>query len=203
MTGDALTVLVVDGASEDGTRDLASAKGAGVIQAPRGRGSQLAAGADTASEAGAGWLLFLHADTVLAHGWRREVTQFCAEPSNRERAGVFRFALDDGSKSARRLEAMVRWRTRVLGLPYGDQGLLIHHDFYQALGGFRPLPLMEDVDLVRRIGRHRLRTLNATATTSATRYRQRGYVLRAARNLFCLLLYFLRVPPRLIARIYG
>jgi hypothetical protein len=101
------------------------------------------------------------------------------------------------------MERIVSWRSRALGLPYGDQGLVIHRDFYNALGGFQALPLMEDVDLVRRIGKRRLHVLDATATTSAKRYQRTGYTRRAALNLLCLSLYFLRVPPRLIARLYG
>jgi hypothetical protein len=88
-------------------------------------------------------------------------------------------------------------------LPYGDQGLLISRGLYGRLGGFRPLPLMEDVDLVRRIGWRRLRPLPGAAETSAIRYRRDGYVLRPLRNLCCLTLYFLGVPPRAIEKIYG
>ncbi|MEE8246899.1 MAG: glycosyl transferase family 2, partial [Alphaproteobacteria bacterium] len=89
------------------------------------------------------------------------------------------------------------------GLPYGDQGLLIHRDLYSRVGGFRPLPLMEDVDIVRRIGARRLVVLEAAALTSAARYRRAGYLRRSLRNLACLGLYFLGVPPRLLVRLYG
>ena len=95
------------------------------------------------------------------------------------------------------------WRCRLLALPYGDQGLLIPRGLYEALGGFRPLPLMEDVDLVRRIGRRRLALLPVAAVTSAARYRRAGYGPRVLRNLACLSLYGLGVPPRVIARLYG
>ena len=122
------------------------------------------AGAEAASGQ---WLLFLHADTVLQAGWRSEAAQFMAEPGHETRAAVFRFALDDGSRWARWLEKAVAWRGRALCLPYGDQGLLIHRGFYHSLGGFRPLPLMEDVDLIRRIGCGRLRVLRSAALTSA------------------------------------
>jgi hypothetical protein len=101
----------------------------------------------------------------------------------------------------------VAWRCRVLALPYGDQGLLIHRDLLAAVGGIRPLPLMEDVDLVRRLvrrgGRARLVALDAVAVTSAERWRREGYAGRSARNLLCLSLWFAGVPPRIIARVYG
>ena len=193
-------IVVADGGSTDDTTALAERRGARVISAPRGRGAQLAAGARAAES---DWLFFLHADTRLGVGWREVVGAFTAAAENRERAGVFRFALDDAAPAARRLERIVAWRSRLFGLPYGDQGVLIHRSFYEAIGGFRPLPLMEDVDLVRRIGRQRLTFLPAQAVTSAERYRRSGYVLRSLRNLTCLALYILGVPPRLIAFLYG
>lgn len=193
-------VLVVDGGSTDGTRAIAEAAGASVIEAPRGRGPQLAAGAKAAR---GDWLLFLHADTVLESGWAPTVMVFASDERNRERAAVFTFALDDPAPAARRLERLVRLRNDWLGLPYGDQGLLIHRRFYRRIGGYKEIPLMEDVDLVRRIGIARMALFDVRAVTSAARYRKSGYLLRPLRNLFCLLLYFLKVPPRLIARLYG
>ena len=118
-------------------------------------------------------------------------------------AAYFRFALDSDDLRARRLERMVAWRCRVLALPYGDQGLLIHRDLLARVGGMRPLPLMEDVDLIRRLGRKNLRALDATALTSAEKWRRDGWYRRSARNLCCLALWFAGVPPRIIARIYG
>ncbi len=193
-------VVVADGGSADGTRALAASRGARVVAAPPGRGAQLAAGANAATRP---WLLFLHADTRLAPGWSRVAADFVEAPGNGSRAGFFRFALDDACRAARRLEAAVAWRCRVLALPYGDQGLMIARAFYDALGGFRPMPLMEDVDLVRRIGRRRLAPLAADAVTSAARYRSGGYLRRSARNLTCVGLYFLGLPPRALVRLYG
>lgn len=193
-------ILVVDGGSTDASAKMARDRGARVIVAPRGRGPQLSCGAE---QANGDWLLFLHADTLLEEGWREAVTHFCRDPANRTKAATFRFALDDPSRQARRLERMVAWRVRRLGLPYGDQGLLIHHDLYRAVGGYKPLELMEDVDLARRIGRHRLVALPVTARTSAARWRREGWLRRSARNLLCLSLYFAGVSPRLIKRVYG
>ncbi len=193
-------IVVADGGSRDATRAVARRHGARVVDAPSGRGAQLAAGAALVT---APWLLFLHADTRLAPGWQTVARRFIADPGNAARAGTFRFALDDDAPAARRLEAIVAWRSRVLALPYGDQGLLLARAFYDALGGFRPLPLMEDVDMVRRIGRARLALLDAAAVTSAERYRRAGYLRRSARNLACLGLYFAGLPTRAIARLYG
>ena len=193
-------VVVADGGSADGTPALAAGRGALVLAAPAGRGAQLAAGAAAATRP---WLLFLHADTRLAPGWADAVARFMAADGSDARAAVFRYALDDERPAARRLETLVEWRCRLLGLPYGDQGLLIGRALYDTLGGFRPMPLMEDVDFVRRIGRRRLRVLDAAAVTSAARYRRGGYLRRPARNLLCLGLYLLGLPPRALVRLYG
>lgn len=195
----ACDITVVDGGSTDRTRRIAREKGARVVPSARGRGRQLRAGGETAAGA---WLLFLHADTRLAPGWSDAAYEFASKPENGGRAAVFRFRLDDAHLQARRLERLVAWRTRVLGLPYGDQGLLISRGFHDRIGGFRPLPLFEDVDIVRRIGRRRLDMLEADAITSADRYRRDGWWIRPARNISCLALYFLGVSPRLIEKLY-
>lgn len=191
--------ILVDGGSLDGTRDIARAAGWRVLDAPRGRGLQLAAGARAA---GGDWLLFVHADTVLAPGWHRAAHEFIADPDNVASAGYFRLAFDTADPRGARVARLANWRARVLGLPYGDQGLLIARAAYEAHGGFRPLPLMEDVDLVRRIGRTNLREVAATATTSPARYERDGWWLRPARNLLCLSLWYAGLRPETIARLY-
>ncbi len=190
-------IVLVDGGSADGTQALAESRGVRVIAAPRGRGGQLAAGA---AQARGPWLLLLHADTRLAPGWAEAVQARMGDPG---RAWHFRFALDDSAPAARRLERAVAWRCRVLALPYGDQGLLVHRDLLAHVGGIQPLPLMEDVDLVRRLGRARLGAIDVAAVTSAERWRRGGYLRRSARNLSCLALWFLGVPPRIILRLYA
>jgi hypothetical protein len=122
---------------------------------------------------------------------------------NRDKAAYFRFVLDSADPRARRLERLVAWRCRVLALPYGDQGLLIHRDTLHRAGGMKPLPLMEDVDLIARLGRARLRGLTAGAVTSAAKWERDGWYRRSARNLGCLALWRLGVSPARIAQIYG
>jgi rSAM/selenodomain-associated transferase 2 len=193
-------VIVADGGSRDDTVALARAGSARVIAAPRGRGSQLATGA---ANAAGEWLLFLHADCRPTTGWDRAVAAFAASERAADRAGYFALRLDDPAPAARRLERLVGWRCRALGLPYGDQGLLIARSLYERIGGYAALPLMEDVDLARRLGRRRLAPLGAVVTASARRYRAGGYVRRPLRNLCCLALYLLGAPVPLIARLYG
>jgi rSAM/selenodomain-associated transferase 2 len=191
-------IVICDGGSGDGTMELAAALGARVVTAARGRGRQLAAGVAAAR---GDWLLLVHADTRLGFGWRAATRRLMAGGAGR--AGYFRFALDSAHPRARRLERLVAWRSRRLGLPYGDQGLLIPRALLEAVGGIRPLALMEDVDLVRRLGARRLAALDAPAFTSAERWEREGWRRRSARNLLCLAMYLCGVPTRLIARVYG
>ena len=97
----------------------------------------------------------------------------------------------------------VALRVRLLGLPYGDQGLLISRRLYEETGGYRPLPLMEDVDLVRRIGGPRLERLSVAALTSPDRWRRDGWLRRSGRNLLCLALYRSGMSVERVARLYG
>lgn len=196
----AIDVVVVDGGSGDDTVLRAEDGGARVIQSPKGRGMQLSAGA---KEATGRWLLFLHADTTLEPFWSTTVTSFMRGKGNGLKAAYFTFALDDASSAARRVESLANWRARKFGLPYGDQGLLMSRTMYNSLVGYLDLPIMEDVDMVRRIGRQNLVELPATATTSADRYRRDGYWFRPMKNLMLLSLYFLGVPPKRLARMYG
>jgi len=196
-------IIIADGGSTDSTLHLAKQSGASVISSEKGRGNQLSAGASAAS---GDWLLFIHADTLLQPGWGAAVARFIADRSTPEmssKAAVFRFELDDPSFKARVLETIVALRTKWLALPYGDQGLLISKDHYELIGGFRPIPIMEDVDIVRRIGRHSLKVLDCSAVTSAGRYRQEGYLRRMSRNIVCLSMWFLGVAPDKIARVYS
>ena len=199
---DLAEIIVVDGGSRDDTAARARALGADVLEGARGRGQQLAQGA---GEARSDWLLFLHADTRLSDGWGAASAQFidAQECKSQPVAAVFRFVLDDGDRRARLIERLARWRARLFALPYGDQGLLIDRGFYHDLGGFRALALMEDVDMVRRIGRSRLVELPCDAVTSAARYRRDGWYRRPFRNLIVLTLYFLGMPNNLLRRIYG
>jgi rSAM/selenodomain-associated transferase 2 len=191
--------IVVDGGSTDESVHIATRHGAIVLNSGRGRGIQLAAGAAAAA---GDWFFFLHADTRPQEGWVPALRKFINVPDNRRRAAVLRFRLDDTVFAARLVERAVAVRSDLFRLPYGDQGLLISRAFYEELGGYARIPLMEDVDIVRRIGRRRLSVLNAAAVTSAERYRRDGYLLRPLRNLVCLALYKAGVSPRTISTLY-
>ena len=188
-------IVVVDGGSE--ILPVAGAPALRVIVAARGRGQQLAAGVAAARN---DWLLLLHADTVLQPGWDSCARHHMASHPNQ--AAYFRFALASRDPQARRLERLVAWRCRIFALPYGDQGLLVHRDLLVRIGGVPIMPLMEDVALVRHLGRQRLVGIDAIATTSAHKWEQQGWTRRSLRNLCCLSLYLIGIPPSWIARIY-
>ena len=191
-------IIVVDGGSGDRTIEIAEAASVRLIRSPRGRGSQLRAGGEAAS---GDWLLFLHADTLPGPGWRSAVAAHQA--AHPDAAGCFAFRLADPAWQARLVERAVAARVRWTGLAYGDQGLLVPRRLYEDVGGYRPMPLMEDVELVRRIGRRRLHLLGEAAWTSSERWRRDGWLRRSGRNLFCLGLYGAGVAPERLARLYG
>lgn len=192
-------VILVDAGSTDGTQEAAAMLGATVIEVARGRGQQLAAGAAVACN---DWFLFLHSDTKLPATAGNLIQKFTESRENLRKAGYFTLQFDEQSRRARIISGMANWRSRVFGLPYGDQALLISRSFYEEIGGYKSIPLMEDVDLVRRIGRRNLSALDAAVVTSATKYRRDGWMRRPLRNLFCLTLYFLGIAPEKIARLY-
>jgi rSAM/selenodomain-associated transferase 2 len=188
-------VIIVDGGSTDRTREIADHAGAEVISAPPNRGAQLRAGAAAARHP---WLLFLNADTVLDAGWEREADNFMERVdrgASRHAAAAFRFALDDDGLAPRVLERIVGLRRALRRPPYGDQGLLVPRRKYDLAGGHRPLPLMEDFDLVRRLGARRVKVLRARAIGNAARYRRDGYIRGALGEQARRLLYSLHLAP--------
>lgn len=185
-------VVVADGGSTDETLAIADAAGARIVEAPRIRSAQLAAGAVAARS---DWLLFLLPETALEQGWDAEVESFLGQAMpERPQAAVFRFALEDFGARARRNEAKAALRCALFALPYGDQGLLISKRLYQKIGGYRQLATMEDADIVRRMGRRRLVVLRARAVNAARPARS------ALRGLALTLLCALRVPSRVLAK---
>ena len=188
--------ILVDGGDDPALVALAAAHGAALVRSRPGRAVQMNAGA---ARARGEWLLFLHADSRLPDGWIEAFVR--ATPG--AAGGWFRFALDDRAWQARLIERGVRWRVRLLRLPYGDQGVFVRRELFARLGGFREIPLMEDVDLVRRlVASGPVVELPVALTTSARRWRRDGWFRRSARNLVLITLYFCGVSPARLARWY-
>jgi GT2 family glycosyltransferase len=147
------------------------------------------------------WLLFLHADTVLEDGWAEEAGAFIRNGG--ARAAVFTLVFDARGAAPRVVAAGAMIRTRIFRSPYGDQGLLLPRALYDEAGGFRDLPIMEDVDLIDRLNRRGgFTVLTSKAVTSAERYERDGYFKRVVKNARCVALYRFGVAPEKIADLY-
>ena len=194
-------VIVVDGGSTDATLKIADGFGARIINAEPGRGGQLKKGAE---EARGDWLFFLHGDTVMSEDWGDAARAFIQEGGRQ--AGVFTLSFDAPGALPRLVAMGAMARTRLFKNPYGDQGLLISRSFYEEIGGYQPMPLFEDVEIIERIikvrGRSALKVLRAKAVTSADRYERNGYLKQAGGNLWLLMRYYAGVTPEALAKAY-
>lgn len=169
------------------------------IDSAVGRGRQMNAGAEASSGR---WLLFVHADARLDPGWVAVIED--ADRRSDIAGGAFRLALASSRRLARVIERGVAARTRWLRLPYGDQAFFVRREAFDAVGGYRPLPLMEDVDFVRRLGRvGELWFPPVPVRVSARRWERDGWIRRTAANLVLVALYFAGVPVERLARWYG
>ncbi len=186
-------LIVSDGGSTDATGAVAQAWGAEVLHGAPSRGGQLRQGCASAK---GDWLLVIHADTVLSAGWSKAARAHMQA----DRAGWFRLAFDAGGLAARVVAGWANLRSR-MGLPYGDQGLLLPRALYQTTGGYPDQPLMEDVAMAGAL-RGRLSGIAATAVTSAEKYQRQGWLRRGGRNLWTLARYLGGVPPERLAQSY-
>jgi len=176
-----LEILVVDGGSGDATGVVCRTGGVRLLRSPvAGRGQQLRWGA---AQADGPWLLVMHADSRLTTGWVDAVTAVLERPAAEQQAWYFDFKVSGTRPMLRLLEKAVAWRSRWRQRPYGDQGLLIHSSLYTSVGGYRPIPLMEDLDLVQRLAaRSRLRRIGHPLITSGRRWQGQGVLSLALRN---------------------
>jgi rSAM/selenodomain-associated transferase 2 len=185
-TDEALAVLAAD------RPDVRWARG------EAGRGPQQNAGAALARGR---WIWFLHADSRLPPTWMDALRALDAEAA--VVGGAFRFALDSSAWQARLWERGVALRVRLFGLPYGDQGICVRRAVFERMGGFHPLPLMEDVEFIGRLKREGpIRVLKEQVRTSARRWERDGWWRRSARNLGLLALYYVGVSPERLAQLY-
>jgi rSAM/selenodomain-associated transferase 2 len=192
-------IIVADGGSADGTPALAEALGARVIVTQRGRGRQLRAGADAARGA---IVLFLHADSVLPAGGLHAL---CAalDRDPRVPGGNFRVVFDGGSRFARGLTAAYPW-LRYVTLYYGDSGIFVRRSVYEAIGGIKPIAIMEDYDFVRRLERAgpTCRIAQPPLTTSSRKFEGRRASAIVLGWVVIHVLYWLGVSPERLARLY-
>jgi rSAM/selenodomain-associated transferase 2 len=192
-------IVIVDGGQDAELDALAAGRSdTRIVRATPGRARQMNAGAAIAATR---WLLFLHADSHLPHGWLDAILE--ADRKKEVVGGWFRFQLQSRAWQARVIARLVAWRVRLFRLPYGDQGIFVRRDIFESLGGYREMPLMEDVDFVHRLVRAgRVHEPALAMITSARRYERDGWFRRTLRNLTLVTLYFAGVSPARLARWY-
>ena len=172
-------IIIVDCGSEDNTIDIANIYGAKVfISKERNRGLQLDIGAKNSKGE---WLMFLHADTRLTHDWFKKINSFLKE--NKNSIYYFEFKINHKKIIYRLLEILVNFRSKFFKQPYGDQGLIIHRANYFKNNGFRKIPLMEDVDFLRRLNKKKdLKQLNLPIFISSRKWERTNIFLQAIKN---------------------
>ena len=187
-------VVFSDGGSNDNTLEIAEMAGAVVVKGPPSRGGQLRRGVEAAKGE---WLLVLHADSVLPSGWPSAV----AAQMQDGRPAAFRLRFDANGLAPQLVARWANLRSKLFRLAYGDQGLLISRQDYEAVDGYPDIALMEDVALSRRLGR-RLSIRPEAITTSAEKYKRDGWLRRGARNLSFLIRYLFGADPARLAKRY-
>lgn len=191
-------VVVVDGGSADGTPELARAAGAITISSPPGRAIQMNAGASAAS---GDTLLFLHADTALPPGYHSHIEDTLAIPG--VVAGAFTLRVDSPENGIRIVEWLANFRSRVMRMPYGDQGIFMRAEVFRDAGGFPEIPIMEDYELMRRLNRRgRVVTADASVVTSARRWERLGVLRTTVINQLVIIGYHMGVSPEKLKRLY-
>jgi rSAM/selenodomain-associated transferase 2 len=194
---DPVEIIVVDGGSDDGTCEAASAADR-VLVAPRGRASQQNSGA--AASCG-DTLLFLHADCWLERGTLEQIAGALAD--RRYVGGCFRQVIDAQGWRYRWLERGNALRVRLWGLAYGDQGIFVRREVFNRLGGFPSLALMEDLFFMKRLRRAgRIALLDGPLHVSARRWEEQGVFRQTARNWWMTALAGVGVSPNTLAEFY-
>ncbi len=191
-------IVVVDGGSSDGTASAAKGLADAILSAPRGRGSQMNAGASAAK---GDILLFLHADTCLPES----ADALVAEAIRRGRPwGRFDVAIEGRHGLLRLVALMMNARSRLTGIATGDQAIFVTRSAFAEVGGYPDIPLMEDIALSRALKRlGPPGCLRSRVTTSGRRWERQG-VLRTIARMWCLrLAFFLGADPQRLARAYG
>jgi len=192
-------VIIVDGDPEGGTIAAVTSAAAKKIKAPGGRGGQMHQGARLAT---GDILLFLHADVVLERNALLQIVHACRRHDIA--GGAFSLRIDSGKRVFRLIEKAVSIRSRLTKIPYGDQAIFIKKSIYDSIGGFSDIPLMEDVDLMRRLKKTGagIIILPDRALASPRRWEKEGVLYCTLRNWLLMTLYFSGVAPERLLKFY-
>ena len=196
---DSRQIIVVDGDPEGGTINLIRNGDVLCLRSAPGRALQMNAGAAVAEGQ---ILLFLHADTALP---RRALEKISHIMTAREYVGgAFDLAIDSDSLFLRYIARRASFRSRLNRIPYGDQAIFIDRVYFEGLGGFKEIPIMEDVDLMRRIKKNRqeIHIFRDRVMTSPRRWEAEGPLYTTLRNQLLVLFYYLGVSPETLSRFY-
>ncbi len=194
-------VVVADGGSSDRTADLAHGLADRVVIAPRGRASQMNAGAQASRGE---LLLFLHADTRLPPDADTLIRHALTHADPPARWGRFDVQIDGRLAGLRMVAAFMNARSRLTGIATGDQGLFMTRAVFDAVGGFPPIALMEDIAMSRRLlALGRPACLRARVVTSGRRWEQHGLWRTIVLMWRLRLAYFFGADPTRLARRYG
>jgi rSAM/selenodomain-associated transferase 2 len=198
-SGATAEIIVVDGGTEAETLAVVRDDDVKRIASERGRGKQMNEGAAAAK---GDVLLFLHVDTQLPPDGLQRITSLMEEA--RFSAGAFDLAISATGLSYRIIERAASLRSRLTGIPYGDQAIFVRRNCFMSLGGYKEMPIMEDVDLMRRVRRdgRRIGFIREKVRTSARRWEKEGVVRCTCRNWTIMMLYLLGVPPERLAAWY-
>ena len=191
-------VIVVDGESQDNTPSIARAAGIKTIIVSGGRSAQMNAGAKIAQ---ADILLFLHIDTSLPDNFIELVVQTLQQP--KVIAGAFELGIEGKKTSLRWIETLVKMRSHLFSLPYGDQAIFLTKQNFIKVGGFPQIPIMEDFELIQRLKRRgKIAIAPGTVITSGRRWQKLGVWKTTLINQLVIAGYYLGVPHDKLSRFY-
>lgn len=192
-------VIVVDGSPEGDTIDAVRSDQVVTITAEQGRAQQMNAGATVAHGE---VLIFLHVDTELPHDALSKIGSVMKRTEYV--GGAFELGIRSDRRVYRVLEYWVYIRCRLTRIPYGDQTIFIRRNYFKKIGGYREIPLMEDVELMRRIKKRgdTICIIPEQVMTSPRRWEQEGFIYVNVRNTALFILYYLGVSPAKLARFY-
>lgn len=196
--GDNIQVILADGGSRDRTLQIAEDLGAEIVNSGRGRSCQMNEGA---ARAEGEILLFVHADTRMPFLYDWYVRSAIVE--GRHVGGGFGFSLDQPFPGSAGIALLVNLRSRLLGMPYGDQALFIDGKLFRSMGGYDRAPILEDVRLVTQMKKMgRIVTLPAAVKTSSRRWRKKGLIKTTFINQLIMCGYYLGISPDTLAYLY-
>jgi len=192
-------IIVVDGDKNKTTLNKINLKTVRKISSRKGRANQMNMGAANAKGS---ILIFLHADTILPLSALKKIEQRMRDKATK--AGAFDLGFSSSKFSMKIIATIASWRSRLTRLPYGDQAMFIQKTYFEALKGFKTMPLMEDVEIMQRIKKNgdRISIINEKVLTSPRKWEEQGLIFCTLRNWALTIMYFIGIPPKKLVKFY-